>query len=91
MFEDPTNIRLKNNAVFYKDILSDNAMNGVVEPELKNARPSDDYRASEEFVTYERLCRGEETMVSGYVCKLLEESGSQEGRVRFYHHTVVLF
>ena len=64
MFEDPTNIRLKNNAVFYKDILSENAMNGVVEsPELKNARPSDDYRATEEFDTYERLCRGEETMV----------------------------
>jgi len=64
MFEDPTNIRLKNNAVFYKDILSQNEANGVVEsPEIKNARPSDDYRASEEFVTYEQLCRGEETTV----------------------------
>jgi len=65
MFEDPANIRLKNNAVFYKDIMSQNEMKGVVElPELKNVRPADDYRATEEFVTYERLCRGEETMVS---------------------------
>ena len=64
MFEDPTNIRLKNNAVFYKDILSTNEMNGVAElPELKNVRPADEYRASEEFDAYERLCRGEETMV----------------------------
>ena len=39
-------------------------MNGVAElPELKNVRPADEYRASEEFDAYERLCRGEETMV----------------------------
>jgi len=51
--------------VFYKDIMSENEINGVATPvEVKNVRPADDYRGSEEFVAYERLCRGEETVVS---------------------------
>jgi len=64
MFKDPGNIRLRNNAVFYKEVLSDSEMNGaaVLSPP-QNTRPRDDYRATEEFVTYERLCRGEETVV----------------------------
>lgn len=28
-----------------------------------NQRPSDSYKASAEFVTYEKLCRGEQTQV----------------------------
>jgi len=64
MFEDPANIRLQNNAVFYGEILSENALKGVVTPaEPVNPRQVDDYRASEEFEAYERLCRGEETVV----------------------------
>jgi len=55
--------------VFYKEIMSDNEMNGVTTPtQLQNTRPVDDYRATEEFVAYERLCRGEETIVSTTVC-----------------------
>jgi len=71
MFEEPTNVRLRNNAVFYREIMSDNEMNGVAAPtELQNARPVDDYRGTEEFVTYERLCRGvdEDSVVSGCCC-----------------------
>jgi len=65
LLEDATNIRLQNNAVFYKEILTENELNGVVtEAVPKNTRPIDDYRSTEEFVTYERLCRGEETVVS---------------------------
>jgi len=65
LFADPSNIRLQNNAVFYKEILAENEMKGIITPVgLQNTRPADDYRASEEFVTYERLCRGEETIVN---------------------------
>ena len=65
MFADPSNVRLQNNAVFYKEILAENEMKGIITPVvLQNARPADDYRASEDFVSYERLCRGEETIVS---------------------------
>jgi len=67
MFEDPANMRLQNNAIFYREILSDNEMNGVSTPmELQNTRTLDEYRATEEFTNYERLCRGEETVVSRY-------------------------
>ena len=67
MFEDPVNIRLLNNAIFYREIMSENEMNGVVTPtDVQNARPLDDYRATEEFTTYEQLCRGEIPLVSRY-------------------------
>ena len=78
MFEDPMNIRLRNNAVFYRDVMSDNEMNGVVTPmEVQNARPLDSYRATEEFTTYEQLCRGEDTVVSRYCsfCLVLHVGG----------------
>lgn len=66
LFEEPANIRMQNNVAFYKDIVSQNEINGIVTPsQPQNMRPTDDYRATEEFDTYERLCRGEETMVSG--------------------------
>jgi len=69
---DPTNVRLRNNAVFYREIIAENEVNGVVTPtELQNTRPTDDYRASDEFVTYEKLCRGEETIVSKLIFSVL--------------------
>jgi len=47
--------------------MSENEMNGVVTPtDVQNARPLDDYRATEEFTTYEQLCRGEIPLVSRY-------------------------
>ena len=64
---DPANIRLRNNVIFYKDIMSENERNGVITPtELKNTRSVDEYRATDEFFTYEALCRGdtEVTVVS---------------------------
>jgi len=40
-------------------------MKGIITPtEPVNTRPLDEYRATEEFDNYERLCRGEETIVS---------------------------
>jgi len=72
LFADPSNVRLQNNAVFYKEILAENEMKGIITPVvLQNARPADDYRASEDFVSYERLCRGEETIVSKLFFSLL--------------------
>ena len=45
--------------------MSENEMNGIATPtDVQNARPLDDYRATEEFITYEQLCRGEVPIVS---------------------------
>ena len=50
--------------------MSENEVNGVATPtDVQNARPVDDYRATEEFTTYEQLCRGEVPVVSR--CKFL--------------------
>ena len=56
--------------------MAENELKGIITPAvLQNARPADDYRASEEFVTYEQLCRGEETIVSKTLCLLLHGGG----------------
>jgi len=76
-----------NNRKFYEDVLDRKKGDrdaDVVDSEakddpsaaLKNSRPNNDYKSSHEFVTYERLCRGEKTHVSSrhtilYLCKYI--------------------
>ncbi|XP_021376327.1 prolyl 4-hydroxylase subunit alpha-1-like, partial [Mizuhopecten yessoensis] len=73
----PDNTRAQNNKRYYKKMLNDRAIEshqlasqrgeiGVedTEEEIKHERKLDDYRNSEEFATYEKLCRGEDTQVS---------------------------
>jgi prolyl 4-hydroxylase len=59
---DPTNERVLNNTIFYGKIIEQKAAEGIVVPtEVKNVRAVDEYRSTEEFITYEKLCRGEKT------------------------------
>ena len=67
---EPDHVRAQNNKRYYEQMLMEEAAErrkgdeGDAPPEFKNQRILDDYRASEEFMTYEALCRGEETHVS---------------------------
>ncbi|XP_033757090.1 prolyl 4-hydroxylase subunit alpha-1-like isoform X1 [Pecten maximus] len=73
----PDNTRAQNNKRYYKKMLNDRAIEArklasqhgetgeetaeEEEIEIKHERKLDEYRNSEEFATYEKLCRGEDT------------------------------
>lgn len=63
----PDHQRAKNNKYYFEKLIeeehtgSDQLRGETGEPKLRNPRHIDDYRNSEEFYTYERLCRNEET------------------------------
>ena len=57
----PHHSRAQNNRKYYEKILKEQANeDGDIQKDDDNVR---DYRHSEEFMTYEKLCRGEETKV----------------------------
>ena len=57
----PHHSRAQNNRKYYEKILKEQANeDGDIQKDDENVR---DYRHSEEFMTYEKLCRGEETKV----------------------------
>lgn len=66
----PDHQRAKNNKYYFEKIIAEEqASTGqqrgdTGEALLRNPRHIDEYRNSEEFYTYERLCRGEETQVN---------------------------
>lgn len=67
---EPHHERARNNKAFYQSSLQlelgDKPFSDDIVPELKNPRQMDPYRSTEEFLTYEALCRNEETQVSGW-------------------------
>ena len=70
LFLVPDHQRAKNNKYYFEKIIEEEqASTGqqrgdTGEPLLRNPRHIDEYRNSEEFYTYEKLCRGENTQVS---------------------------
>lgn len=66
---EPGHIRAQNNRRYYQQMLDEELRahpRSASEQDrmpIRNERPLDDYRKTEAFMNYERLCRGEETMV----------------------------
>ncbi|OWF55035.1 Prolyl 4-hydroxylase subunit alpha-1 [Mizuhopecten yessoensis] len=90
----PDNTRAQNNKRYYKKMLNDRAIEshqlasqrgeiGVedTEEEIKHERKLDDYRNSEEFATYEKLCRGEDTQVSVNWASILANQFEKENDI----------
>ena len=73
VFLEPTHLRAASNLLYYQQILatdptlaqpcSSDEDFGVVDDMPVNPRPMHTYKGSWEFLTYERLCRGEQTHV----------------------------
>ena len=71
---EPDHARAKQNLRYYNDMIAEadekkrikgdtEDSDAAVKEEFKNDRPLDDYRGSNEFKTYEALCRGEQPKV----------------------------
>jgi hypothetical protein len=72
---DPNHTRAQNNRVYYKKTIEEEvAKSGAATDSIDysphgdpvNRRPLDSYKSSDEFQKYERLCRGDEVIVSTY-------------------------
>lgn len=66
---EPDHVRAQNNKAYYEQLIKEEEENRRKgdegpPPPVKNKRILDEYRQSEEFATYEALCRGEDTHVS---------------------------
>lgn len=59
----PENTRAQNNKVYYEKVLHEDVQKRGDDGEVVNKRQLDSYRSSEEYMTYEALCRGEHTQV----------------------------
>jgi hypothetical protein len=78
MVTEPDHVRAQNNRAYYQQLIRDEEEerrkgdDGAppIDSSVKNRRILDDYRQSEEFATYEALCRGETTHVCAFCGKL---------------------
>lgn len=59
---DPSNERVLNNTLHYVQMIAQQEADGATLPtDIKNVRQVAQHRLTDEFITYERLCRGENT------------------------------